>query len=39
MRLEVRGDAEIFYRMVISNIFVLSYALTYKDELTLMQKY
>ena len=31
-----RGDAENFYKMVISNIFVLSYALTYKYELTLM---
>ena len=30
------GDAEIFYKIVISNIFVLSYALTYKYELTLM---
>ena len=37
MRLEVRGDAEIFYKMVISNIFVLSYALTYKYELALME--
>ena len=31
-----RGDAENFYKMVISNIFVLSYALTYKYELALM---
>ena len=40
-RFEVRdkryeGDAENFYKMVISNIFVLSYALTYKYELALM---
>ena len=38
-RLEVRGtryegDAEIFYKMVISNIFVLSYALTYSNQLS-----
>ena len=41
-RFEVRdkryeGDAENFYKMVISNIFVLSYALTYKYELALME--
>ena len=30
-------DAENFYKMVISNIFVLSYALTYKYELALME--
>ena len=31
-----RGSGNFFYKMVISNIFVLSYALTYKYELTLM---
>ena len=31
-----RGDAEISYKIVISNIFVLSYVLTYQYELTLM---
>ena len=41
-RFEVRdkryeGDAENFYKMVISNIFVLFYALTYKYELALME--
>ena len=39
-RLEVGGkrlekDAEVFL-MVIANTFILSFALTYKDELTLM---
>ena len=33
---DLSREAEIFYKMVISNIFVLSYALTYKYELTLM---
>ncbi|PWL44731.1 MAG: hypothetical protein DBY44_07605 [Veillonellaceae bacterium] len=30
----LEGDAENFYKMIISNIFVLSFALTYSNQLS-----
>ena len=35
LRLDVRGTAENSCKRVMSNIFILSFALTYRNELTL----